>query len=86
MVRDTFPAYQNIMAMQVVHNINNLRYADDTVLISENEKDLQQLLNIVESKSKEKGLELNSKKDRGYGNQPQGRAPTHQHYYQRHQT
>ena len=43
------------------HNINNLRYADDTVLISENEKDLQ-LLNIVESKSKEKGLELNSKK------------------------
>ena len=44
------------------HNINNLRYADDTVLISENEKDLKQLLNIVESKSKEKGLELNSKK------------------------
>ena len=44
------------------HNINNLRYADDTVLISENEKDLQQLLNIVESKSKEKALELNSKK------------------------
>ena len=44
------------------HNINNLRYADDTVLISENEKDLQQLLDIVESKSKEKGLELNSKK------------------------
>ena len=43
------------------HNINNLRYADDTVLISENEKDLQ-LLNIVESKSKEKRLELNSKK------------------------
>ena len=44
------------------HNINNLRCADDTVLISENEKDLQQLLNIVESKSKEKGPELNSKK------------------------
>ena len=44
------------------HNINNLRYADDTVLISENEKDLQQLLNIVGSKSKKKGLELNSKK------------------------
>ena len=45
------------------HNINNLRYADDTVLISENKKkDLQQLLNIVESKSKEKALELNSKK------------------------
>ena len=67
------------------HNINNLRYADDTVLISENEKDLQQLLNTIESKSKEKGLELTSKKT-GYGNQSQGRAPTHQHYYQRHQT
>ena len=45
-----------------MNNINNLRYADDTVLISENGKDLQQLLNIVESKSKKKGLELNSKK------------------------
>ena len=44
------------------HNINNLGYADDTILISENEKDLQQLLNIIESKSKEKGLELDSKK------------------------
>ena len=44
------------------HNINNLRNVDDTVLISENEKDLQQLLTIVASKSKEKGLELNSKK------------------------
>ena len=31
-------------------------------LSQKNEKDLQQLLNIVESKSKEKGLELNSKK------------------------
>ena len=40
----------------------SFRYADDTVLISENENDLQQLLNIIESKSKEKGLELNSKK------------------------
>ena len=32
------------------------------MLTTENEKDLQQLLNIVESKSKEKGLELKSKK------------------------
>ena len=83
---DLFSLYSEIVMRNVGgHNINNLRYADDTVLISENEKDLQQLLNIVESKSKEKGLELNSKKT-GYGNQPQGRAPTHQHYYQRHQT
>ena len=32
-------------------NVNNLRYADDTVLIAENEKDLRIL----------KGLELNGK-------------------------
>ena len=42
--------------------INNLRYADDTVLIAENEQDLQNLLSIVESESRKKGLELNSKK------------------------
>ncbi|GFN91009.1 endonuclease-reverse transcriptase [Plakobranchus ocellatus] len=36
-------------------DINNLRYADDTVLIAENKEDLQKLLNIVEE-------ELNSKK------------------------
>ncbi|GFN77568.1 craniofacial development protein 2-like protein [Plakobranchus ocellatus] len=29
-------------------NMNNLRYADDTVLIAENKEDLQKLLNIVE--------------------------------------
>ena len=42
--------------------INNLRYADDTVLIAENEKDLQNLLDIVSEESKKLGLELNSKK------------------------
>ncbi|GFO17364.1 RNA-directed DNA polymerase from mobile element jockey [Plakobranchus ocellatus] len=43
-------------------NINNLRYADDTVLIAENKEDLQKLLNIVEEESRKKGFELNSKK------------------------
>ncbi|GFO33982.1 retrovirus-related pol polyprotein line-1 [Plakobranchus ocellatus] len=43
-------------------NTNNLRYADDTVLIAENKEDLQKLLNIVEEESRKKGLELNSKK------------------------
>ena len=42
--------------------VNNLRYADDTVLIAENINDLQKLLDIVEKESKKKGLELNSKK------------------------
>ncbi|GFO09658.1 endonuclease-reverse transcriptase, partial [Plakobranchus ocellatus] len=43
-------------------NINNLRYADNTVLIAENKEDLQKLLNIIEEESRKKGLELNSKK------------------------
>ena len=41
---------------------NNLLYADDTILIVENEKDLQALLDIEERKSLNKGLELNGKK------------------------
>ncbi|GFS05260.1 RNA-directed DNA polymerase from mobile element jockey [Elysia marginata] len=44
------------------HNINNLRYADGTVLIAENESDSQKLLDVVYSESQKKGLELNSKK------------------------
>ena len=43
-------------------NINNLRYADDTVLLAENEADLQNLLNVVREKSTEYGLNMNVKK------------------------
>ena len=39
-----------------------LRYADDTVLIPENNEDLRQLLTIFEEESRKKGLQLNSKK------------------------
>ena len=42
--------------------INNLRYGDVTLLIAENEKDLQNLLNIVKNESRKKSLDLNSKK------------------------
>ncbi|GFR80495.1 catenin (Cadherin-associated protein), alpha 3 [Elysia marginata] len=44
------------------HNINNIRYADDTVLTVDSEEKLQELLNKVVEESKNKGLELNSKK------------------------
>jgi len=44
------------------HNINNLRYADDTVLLAENESDLQQLLNVIQAKSAQYGLDMNVKK------------------------
>ena len=44
------------------HNINNLRYADDTVLLAENEKHLQEMINIIAKESLNKGLSLNSRK------------------------
>ena len=44
------------------NNINNLRYADDTVLIADSEQKLQTLLTTTTVKSIEKGLELNVKK------------------------
>ena len=43
-------------------NINNIRYADDTVLIADSEEDLQRLLDITIEKSEEMGLTLNVKK------------------------
>ena len=43
-------------------NINNFRYADDTVLLAENEIDLQILTNDVKDNSKIMGLEMNTSK------------------------
>ena len=43
-------------------NINNLRYADDTALIAENEKDLQELVYNVQVESEKMGLKMNVKK------------------------
>ena len=42
--------------------INNLRYADDTVLIAETQEDLQHLLDKIVKESELKGLTLNIKK------------------------
>ena len=44
------------------HNVNNLGYADNTLFIAENNEDLQKLLDIIEEESREKGIELKSKK------------------------
>ena len=44
------------------HNINNLRYADDTVLIADTEEKLQVILQTVTKESENKGLQLNAKK------------------------
>ena len=43
-------------------NINNLRYADDTTLMAENEEELKSLLLKVKEESENAGLKLNIKK------------------------
>ena len=43
-------------------NINNLRYADDTTLMAENEEELKSLLMKVKEESEKAGLELNIQK------------------------
>ena len=40
-------------------NINNLRYADDTTLMSESEEELTSLLRKVKEKTEKAGLKLN---------------------------
>ena len=43
-------------------NINNLRYADDTTLMTESEEELKSLLIKVIEESEKAGLKLNLKK------------------------
>ena len=40
-------------------NINNLRYADDTTLMTESEEDLKSILMKVKEESEKAGLKLN---------------------------
>ena len=46
----------------VGRNINNLRYADDTILMAESEEELKSLLMKVKEESKKAGLKLNIQK------------------------
>ena len=46
----------------VGRNINNLRYADDTTLMAESEKELKSLLMKVKGESEKAGLKLNIQK------------------------
>ena len=43
-------------------NINNLRYADDTTLMAETEKEIKSLLMKVKEESEKAGLKLNIQK------------------------
>ena len=52
--------YENNIGIKVNgRTINNLRYADDTTLIAETNKDLEELIRNVKKASMEKGLLLN---------------------------
>ena len=43
-------------------NINNLRYADDTILMAESEEELKSLLMKVKKESEKTGLKFNIQK------------------------
>ena len=43
-------------------NINNLRYADDTILMAESEEEFKSLLMKVKEESEKAGLKLNIQK------------------------
>ena len=47
----------------VGRNINNLRYADDTTLMTESEEELKSLLMKVKEESEKAGLKLNIQKN-----------------------
>ena len=51
-------------------NINNLRYADDTTLMAENEEELKSLLMKVKEESEKVGLKLNSQKTKIMASDP----------------
>ena len=45
-----------------MRNINNLRYADDTTIVPENEEELESLFMKVKEESEKAGLKLNTQK------------------------
>ena len=58
-----FQSIEGMRGINISGNIvNNLRYADDTVLIADNEQDLQNIVDTIHRQSKEFGLDMNVKK------------------------
>ena len=53
------PGWMNHKLESRSPNVNNLRYADDTTLMAENEKELKRLLIRVKEESEKAGLKLN---------------------------
>ena len=52
----------NMLSRLVERNINNLRYADETILMAESEEELKSLLIKVKEESEKVGLKLNIQK------------------------
>ena len=51
-------------------NINNLRYADDIILMGESEEELKSLLMKVKEESEKTGLKLNTEKTKIMASSP----------------
>ena len=51
-------------------NVNNLRYADDTILMAESEEELKSLLMKVKEESEKVGLKLNIQKTKIMASSP----------------
>ena len=51
-------------------NINNLRYADETILMAKSEEELKSLMMKVKEESKKAGLKLNSQKTKIMASDP----------------
>ena len=49
------------VGINISRNINNLRYADDTILMAESEEKLKSLLIGMKEESEEAGLKFNIK-------------------------
>ena len=58
------------------YNLNNIRYADDAVLIAGSESQLQELLNIVVDASLHRGLSVNIKR-RNVAKSAKRKSPPH---------
>ena len=54
----------------VRRNINNLRHADDTILIAEIKEELKSLLMKVKEESEKAGLKLNIQKNKDHASSP----------------
>lgn len=53
--------------MERGRNINNIRYADDTVLLADSEEKLQALVDRMQERCQRKGLKINNRKTETMG-------------------